>query len=83
MKTAIGISWNSAPAIEKVRQSRDKMIFTRYRSLHRRSPRGRLWAQNNPDRGPTFHFRVPPGKNDEAVMNKAGDPKVRPAGAPI
>jgi PAS domain S-box-containing protein len=44
---------------------------------------GRLWAQNNPDRGATFQFRVPLGKNDEAVMNKAGDPKVRPAGAPI
>jgi two-component system sensor kinase FixL len=44
---------------------------------------GRLWAQNSPDRGATFHFTVPVGKNDEAVMNKEGDPKVRPASAPI
>jgi PAS domain S-box-containing protein len=44
---------------------------------------GRLWAQNNPDRGATFHFTVPLGKNDEAVKNKEGGPKVRPAGAPI
>ena len=44
---------------------------------------GRLWAQNCPDRGATFHFTVPVGKNDEAVMNKEGGAKVRPAGAPI
>ena len=44
---------------------------------------GRLWAQNSPDRGATFHFTVPVGKNDEAVMNKEGGPKVRPSGAPI
>ena len=44
---------------------------------------GRLWAQNSPDRGATFHFTVPVGKNDEAVMNKEGGAKVRPAGAPI
>jgi two-component system, LuxR family, sensor kinase FixL len=44
---------------------------------------GRLWAQKNPDRGVTFHFTLRIGKNDEAVMNKEGGPKVRAAGAPI
>ena len=45
---------------------------------------GRLWAQNNPDQGATFHFTVPIGKNDEAkVMNKEGGPKTRPAGVAI